>query len=638
MVNQVRARVPGKRLYSSLLLLGVLGGAACTAQVGGSSGTLGGGGGGGSGPNGTGSAGGGGGNGNAGGGSSSPGNAAAGGGGSGGAMGGASSSGAGTIAPTPTLASNPADLKLSDPDPTTAGCATSGESLVPFRVLTRLNRAEYDNTVRDLLGDTSHIALTTLPTDYGDGAFDNNAAALTIDPTLAQTYQQLAETLAENALAANSPGRALVLVCTTTDATCAKQIATNFATRAWRRPPTATEVTNLLALQTASTAAGFTFEQGVQMMVEGALLSPNFLFRPEIDTTVDSPSQHPISPYELATRLSYFLWSSMPDAALQTAAGSGQLATRDGVLTQVKRMWADPKANAFVTRFPGLWLDTLNVTIAKTPDPMVFPAFTPDVQAAMQQESAAFMSDFITGDQNFFDFVDAKFTYVNQTLAQFYGIQGTFGTTMTKVDLTSSMQRGGIMTQGAVLAVTSPPTRTSPVMRGQYVLARLLASPPPAPPANVPPITAAVPADGMTFRQKLEAHVTNAVCAGCHSAMDPIGFGLENYDGIGEWRTTDNGLPVDSSGKLPTGQAFSGALQLESILKADPRLPSAVVQYVLSYALGRAVGSSSDQWGNDYCSVGALATAFQTTDNNRMAAFVSRVAGTDMMRTRRAAP
>lgn len=625
-----RARVPGNKLYSSLLLLGVLGAAACAAHIGDPPGS----GGGPAGASGAGAAAG----------STGGGTGAGSGGGTGAGSGTGAASGSGSGAANgagpamSSLAVNPADVRLADADPTTGPCAVSGEELVPFRVLTRLNRAEYDNTVRDLLGDTTHVALNTLPTDYGDGAFDNNAAALTIDPTLAQTYQQLAETLAESAMAAGSPGRALILVCSTTDNACVTQIATSFAARAWRRPATTTEVTNLIALYTATRTAGYTFDQGIQMMIEGALTSPNFLFRPEIDPTVNSPSQHPVSGYELATRLSYFLWSTMPDAALETAAAGGQLATRDGVLTQVKRMWADPKASAFVSRFPGMWLDTLNVTIAKTPDATIFPQFNATLQAAMQGETAAYMSSFMTGDVNFFDFIDAKFTYVNQTLATFYGIPGQFGTQMTRVDLTGNTERGGLLTQASFLTVAAAPERTSPVMRGQWVLARILATPAPPPPQNVPPISAATPADGMTFRQKMEEHAKNPGCSSCHSMMDPIGFGLENYDAIGDWRTTDNNLPVDASGTLNTGQSFTGALALEAILKTDARVPSAVVQYVLSYALGRSISSASDQWGADQCAVGALATAFQTTDNGRMAAFVSRVAGTDAMRARRAAP
>jgi hypothetical protein len=596
------------------LLLGVVGASACTGHIGGQS------------PGGT-----------AAGGGAAPGGAASPGATAGAGATAASGSSAAPLATT--LSASPADALLSDPDPTTMSCSVSGETLVPFRPLTRLNRVEYDNTARDLLGDTAHVPLSMLPADGGDGGFDNNAAALLIDPTLAQTYQQVAETLAANAMAAGSAGRALILVCTTTDAACVTQVASTFASRAWRRPATTTEVTNLVALYNATIAAGFSSDNAFQIMVEGALLSPNFLFRPEIDPTPDSPSQHPVSPYELASRLSYYIWSSMPDAALEAAAASGQLSTRAGILQQLQRLWADPKATAFVSRFPGQWLDTLNITANNQPDPTVFPKFTSTLQADMQAETAAFMSELVTGDENFLDFIDGKFTYVNQDLATFYGISGTFGAQLTRVDLTGSAQRGGILTQGSFLTVTSVANRTSPVDRGQWVLARLMASPPPAPPANVPQVSAPVPSDGETFRQIMEMHVSTPACASCHNLMDPIGFGLENYDGIGEWRTTDNGLPVDATSALvPSGQAFTGALQLESILKADPRLPSAVVQYLLSYALGRDASTGGGSWADDQCAVGALTSAFLTTDNNRMAALVSRVAGTDDMRLRRATP
>ena len=302
-----------------------------------------------------------------------------------------------------------------------------------------------------------------------------------------------------------------------------------------------------------------------------------------------------------------------------------------GIAQQVRRMWADPKAEAFYSRFPGMWLGTLDVTLAKEPVPEIFPAFDATLEAAMEAETAQFMRELITGDVNFLDFIDAKFTYVNQRLADFYGIPGQFGPNMTRVDLTGNTQRGGILTQGSFLTVTSAPERTSPVKRGQWVLARILATPPPPPPDNVPPITATPQAPGTSFRKRLEAHVANAVCASCHNLMDPIGFGLENYDGIGQWRTMDNGEPVDPTGKLNTGETFSGAIQLESILKTDRRVPSAIVKYLVSYALGREMGP------DDQCTIDGLTTAFTTQDQNRMTALVQRVAAMDATRNRRGA-
>jgi hypothetical protein len=424
----------------------------------------------------------------------------------------------------------------------------------------------------------------------------------------------------------------LILTCTTADDSCAHQIASTFGARAFRRPLAAGEADRLFGLYSSARVAGFSFDEGIQTLVEGALLSPHFLFRPEIDSTIDSPVQHPLTPYELATRISYFLWSSMPDAALTTAAAGGQLGTPSGIAQQVRRMWTDPKAEAFYSRFPGLWLSTLDVTLAKEPVPEVFPQWNATLKAAMEAETARFMRDFMTGDVSFLDFLDAKFTYVNQPLAQFYGIPGQFGTDLTRVDLTGNTQRGGILTQGSFLTITSAPERTSPVKRGQWVLSRILATPAPPPPDNIPPITATPAAPSTSFRQRLEAHVANALCASCHNMMDPIGFGLENYDGIGQWRTTDNGQPVDAAGKLNTGETFTGAVELESILKTDARVPNAVVKYLTSYALGREMGAE------DQCTIDGLSAAFQTEDQNRMSALVLRVAGMDAMRIRRGAP
>jgi Protein of unknown function (DUF1592)/Protein of unknown function (DUF1588)/Protein of unknown function (DUF1595)/Protein of unknown function (DUF1587)/Protein of unknown function (DUF1585) len=519
---------------------------------------------------------------------------------------------------------------------TSATCTAADQTQVSFRVLTRLNRAEYDNTARDLLGDTAHVALNALPADSGDGAFDNNADALFIDPSLTQKLSQVAETLAENALAVGSPGRKLVLTCQTTDDACAQQIAGTFAARAWRRPLAAGELDNLTALYKAARTAGFSFEQGVQTLVEGALMSPNFLFRPEIDPVADAATTHALSPYELATRLSYFLWSSMPDAALTASAASGELSTPAGVQTQVARMWASPNAESFFERFPGQWLHTIDLSLAPVPE--IYPAFNPALQTAMEGETAHFMREVMTGDVDFMSFLDAKFTYVNAALAKFYGIPGQFGTDFTRVDLTGNTQRGGVLTQASFLTLTSAPERTSPVMRGQWVLARLLNAAPPAPPNNIPSLESEAGANPgpQTMRQKMVAHRTMPTCTACHAVMDPIGFGLENYDGIGQWRTADNGIAVDASGDLGGGKTFNGPFQLQSLLKSDPRVPRAVVQYLLSYALGREL--ALDPGGADVCLLDGVTAGFQTTDMNRMKALVARVATLPVVQSRRGAP
>jgi len=511
-------------------------------------------------------------------------------------------------------------------------CTSPDASRVKFRVLTRLNRVEYDNTARDLLGDTNHVPLNTLPADFGDGAFDNNAAALTIDPSLAEQISQVAEILAQNAVLAGSAGRKLVFVCPTTDEACAQQIAGRFAARAWRRPLAAGELDRLLSLYKAARAGGFSFDEGVQTVVAATLVSPNFLFRPEIDGMLDSSDVHAISPYELATRLSYFLWNTMPDEDLTASAASGEIATSAGLAAQLTRMWGSSKAEAFFVRFPGQWLHTLDISVAKQPAAEVFPEFDPALKAAMEGETVRVMREFMTSDLDFLGFLDAKFSYLNATLAKFYGIPGQFGSDFVRVDLAGNGQRGGILTQAAFLTLTSPSTRTSPVMRGQWVLARLLDAAPPPPPDDIPSLESQAATQPQTMRQKMIAHRTNASCAACHMLMDPIGFGLENYDGIGTWRTTDNGLPVDASGELGQGKAFNGALALEALLKSDIRVPRAVVKYLMSYALGRELDAT------DRCLIDEVTAAFQTEDRNRMKGLVARVATLSTMTMRRAAP
>jgi hypothetical protein len=519
---------------------------------------------------------------------------------------------------------------------TSMACASAAPAAVPFRVMTRLNRVEYDNTVRDLLGDTTHAVLDALNPDSGDGGFDNNAAALTISPSLASQYEALALTLATSAMAAGSPGRGSVLgTCnpqSSGEATCASQAATEFATRAWRRPLKSGEADSLVAVYTQARDAGLSFDDGMKFMVDAVLLSPYFLFRPELDPTPDSPEQHAVDPYELASRLSYFVWSSMPDAALIDAAAQGRLSTSAGVQAELDRMWTDPKADALVARFPGLWLNTQNITVSKAPAADIFPQFDAALQTAMQTETSMFMRDFMTTDLNFMDFLTAKFTYLNAKLAQFYGIPGQFNDTFQRVALDGNSQRGGILTQASFLTVTSLAERTSLVRRGQWVLARVLADPPPPPPDMVPPLDNTTIAPDATIRERLEAHVASSVCAGCHTLMDPIGFGLENYDAVGAWRDTENGNPVDASGTLDTGASFTGAIALESLLRQDPRIPTAVVKYLLSYALGR------ETQANDDCVVSNLAQAFSGEDNGRMSALVRRVVATDAMLSRRGAP
>lgn len=516
--------------------------------------------------------------------------------------------------------------------PPSTSCAAA-DAKFPFRVLTRLNRAEYDNTARDLLGDESHTVLSLLPADAGEGAFDNNAAALSISPALVETYVALADDLATRAMTAGSPGRALVLVCdpnNDADGVCIDEVITTLGTRAFRRPVTAEEATSLRAIYDEARSLELSVDDALTAVVKAVLLSPHFLFRPEIDSAPNATGQRAVTPYELASRLSYYLWSSMPDDSLLAAAASNQLSTPADVAGQVARMLASPKAEALYARFPGLWLQTLDIDRDRPPAPELFPAWNDALAGDMQAETAAFMRAFMTEDVDFLGFLDAKFTFLNQRLAQFYGIEGNFGDALERTALTGD-QRGGILTHGAVLRVTSFSERTSPVARGAWVLGRILNAPPPPPPANLA-IPALEEADGSaatpsTTREKLELHRQDPTCAGCHAIMDPLGFGLDHYDAIGAWRSAENGVAINAQATLTDGTSVDGAMQLAAALKLDPRTSRSLTSFLLSYSLGRVMGP------DDNCRVNTLDASFGDA-GHRVQALLAQVAQSDAFLTR----
>ena len=447
--------------------------------------------------------------------------------------------------------------------------------------LHRLNASEYDNTVRDLLGDTSHPS-AAFPPDDGADSFTNNAAALSISPLLFEQYEAIAEKLATSAVANKS-----IMTCDgaapAADA-CAKQILTPFLKRAWRRAVTADEVAGLASLVPVAAQEGQPFSQGMQLAIKAALLSPNFIFRVEADPSPSATAPHPLNDYELANRLSYFLWSSMPDDALLASADSGNLSKSLPELdAQVGRMLGDPKAHALLDNFASQWL--MHTLPNAKPDATLFPAFDEGLRAAMAAETQAFVGSFLLGDQALPDILDAPFTFLNDRMATHYGIPGVTGTDFVKVDVAPESHRGGLLTQASILTMTAVATRTSPVRRGEWVLSDLLCSPPPPPPPNVPALPATTSVG--TMRQRMEEHRKNPACAGCHTLMDPIGLALEHYDAIGRWRDTDQGQAIDATGVLGNGKAFDGATQLAQVIKTDPRFMKCATQKVFTYALGR---------------------------------------------------
>lgn len=367
---------------------------------------------------------------------------------------------------------------------------------------------------------------------------------------------------------------------------CERKIIAGMAARAFRRPVTGEETADLIAVYSDARKRGRSFEQGISLALETILVSPEFLFRIEGTQTGSQP--HLISEYELASRLSYFLWSSMPDDVLLRAARERTL-RKPGVLeAQVRRMIKDARSRALAQNFAAQWLETRRLESVQ-PDRDRFPDFDDYLRDSMARETELFFQYIVQDDRNILDFIDAPYTFLNEELARYYKVSGVTGPEFRKVDLPGT-GRGGLVTQASVLTVSSYGNRTSPVLRGKWILENLLNAAPPPPPANVPPLDEAAVGSTASLRVQLENHRKNAVCASCHSRMDPLGFALENYNAVGQWRTEDGKFPIDASGVLPDGRSFQGADGLKAILKSNPdTFAACLAEKLLVYALGRGV-------------------------------------------------
>jgi uncharacterized protein DUF1592/uncharacterized protein DUF1588/uncharacterized protein DUF1587/uncharacterized protein DUF1595/uncharacterized protein DUF1585 len=481
---------------------------------------------------------------------------------------------------------------------TGGGSATSGPQ-DPGRVtIRRLNRAEYDNTVRDLLGTAQTPGATTFPSDAPALGFDNNGDLQTLSPVQFTLYQQAAESLAAEVMTVGSKERAALITCDlTTGMTCAQTLIQNIGLRAFRRPLTATEVTNFTGLMTTAAGAGATTDEQFRTVLEAMLQSPNFLFRPEIDANVTSLTPHTLSPYETASRLSYMVYRSMPDTALFTAAANGQLAQPSDVQTQLTRMLAASNS-VFGPTFSSMWLGTSAVS-TQSFDATLFPEFNANLANSMSLEVNDFFNEFVTQNEPVSELLTANFSYIDANLASLYQIPVPAGTGLVRTTLNTPQRGGGLLTMSGVLSVTSYPARTSVVKRGAWVLSQLMCATVPSPPAGVLPIADSVTTG--TQAQILAAHRTNPSCSVCHDSMDNIGLAMENYDAVGAWRTTENGIAIDAAGSftgaitepnLPAGQSgpsFTGAVGLAAAVAADPRFVSCVAQNALSYSIGRTL-------------------------------------------------
>jgi len=513
-----------------------------------------------------------------------------------------------------------ASLKFSDED---CDQIASEESVAWFRgdvMSRRLNRWEYENSLRDLLGIEIEAA-AMLPADGAGGeGFDNNGAALFLSAIQIERYLEIADIAVERALPptpyrsiekdSSTPYRPTTESARLADAARKRLITSrpgsglsaraaaarsieDFSTRAWRRPVTPEEVVTLVSIFNRAHDRGDSFDSSVKLAFKAALISPNFVFLPEPEP--ERQGNYQLGDYPLASRLSYLIWGSMPDDELFDLAAEGKLNEDEILEGQVRRMLADPKAIGLGEIFARQWLGIDQLGETKKPDENRFPEFDEELREAMNQEAVLFFGELIRQDRSLLDLIDAKYAYVNEGLAGLYGIEDVEGDALRRVEL-SDPNRGGVTGMAATLTATSHPLRTSPVLRGKWVLEQLLGERIPPPPADA----GTLPEDdehpeGLTFRQQLELHRKNPECASCHSKMDPIGFGLENFDPIGRWRDDQGGQPVDASGVLPSGETFSGPQELKALLlKRKDAVARNLSRKMLGYALGRSLTRYDD--------------------------------------------
>lgn len=431
----------------------------------------------------------------------------------------------------------------------------------------------------------------------------------------------------------NTPSRQKIFVCTPTSAkdedTCARQILSTLGRRAYRRPFTKTDLSPLMAFyQTGHRESGF--EGGIQLALRAMLVSPDFLFRIERDPEAATPgSVYKINDFELASRLSFFLWSSIPDDELLSLAEQGKLHDSAVLSKQVDRMLDDRRSQAFVSNFAGQWLFLRNLAQVR-PDQDVFPKFDSVLRRSFQRETELFFTAILNENRPITDLLSADFTYLNQPLAEHYGVPNVYGSQFRRVTMKDG-SRGGLLGQGSILTVTSYPNRTSVVQRGKWVLENLLGTPPPPPPPDIPALEAhSKEGKALTVRQQMEQHRKNPTCASCHSRMDPIGFSLENFDGVGAWRNKDAGSVIDASGKLPDGTVFEGPAGLKKVLLTGHKdeFVSTFTQKLMTYALGRGLESYD---------MPAMRSVIRdaATQNSSIPAFIHAVVNSSQFQTRK---
>ena len=468
----------------------------------------------------------------------------------------------------------------------------------PGRVtVRRLNRVEYNNTIRDLMHVDFEPA-KDFPADDSGYGFDNIGDVLTMSPLLMEKYFSAAGKIAAKAVAVpGADGRISATpfqkfyfrypVPPKLRRNAAEGFVRTFLTRAYRRPVRAEEVRRMMLLAKQVVDDGGSFEHGIRMAVAATLVSPYFLFRWELDGAPKNPKAiRSLNEHELASRLSYFIWSSMPDDALLELAQRGQL--RKNLSAQIRRMLRDAKAQSLVTSFTGQWLQLRDLETIQ-PDKRLFGTFNNVIRDDMRRETEMLFAHVMRNNRSVVDFLDADYTFVNERLANWYGLKSLRGDEFQRVSLVGT-PRGGVLTHASILTITSDPNRTSPVKRGKYVLENILGTPPPPAPDNVPDLGSSSELKG-TLRQQMVKHRKNPVCASCHQKMDPIGFAFENFDAIGRWRTLDNGAPINAASQLDSGEKFgdvSGFLKILAVRKRE-LFVQCLTEKMLTFAIGRGL-------------------------------------------------
>ena len=468
----------------------------------------------------------------------------------------------------------------------------------------RLNRTEYTNTVRDLLGVNTDVA-DDFPSDDVAYGFSNIGGVLSLPPLLLEKYVDASEKIAATAILTEPLDKRKQRF----PDTAAREVLDRLLPRAFRRSVSRAEVDRYVGLVELAVQQNDSFERGVQVAVQAMLVSPHFLFRVEHDPQPNNPkAQHKSTDFELASRLSYFLWSTMPDDELFRLAREGKLHQREVLDRQITRMLKDPRADALVDNFVSQWLNLGNL-VEVTPDPKIFPEFTPELRGDMIRETKLFASTIFREDRSILDFLDADFTFVNERLAQHYGIEDVKGEEMRRVSLLGK-QRVGVLTHASILTLTSNPNRTSLVRRGNWIVNNVLGLKLPEPPSNVPSLEDGAKKSGASsLREQLALHRAKPACASCHNTLDPLGFGMENFDAIGRWREKAEGKRVEAGGTMPSGESFSGPVELVNILKKrQRRFADLVTRKMLTYALGRGLEIP------DSCTVDDLVADLQEND------------------------